>query len=302
MTTDAPAAATASYAALVRDAAATLERRRGATDDWIVDAEVIARAILGWDAATWLTRQRERATTDFAEAFGAAIARRLAAEPVAYITGRREFYGRAFAVSPDVLIPRPETELVVDEALAAIAERRNAAADRPLRVADVGTGSGCLAVTLAAECPDITVVGTDISPGALSVASTNASRLGVSARITFRLASLLSGINTAFDVIASNPPYVARRDAASLFPDVRDYEPDPALFGGDDGLEVIRDLVPSAAEALLEGGWFLMEIGAGQAAAVTALIEATDGLELIHVGADLAGIPRVVVARRLASV
>jgi len=301
MAADARAAAPASYGALVRAAAATLERHRGATDDWLVDAEVLARAVLQWDAATWLTRHREPASADFAEAFRGAITRRLAAEPVAYITGQREFYGRAFVVSSDVLIPRPETELVVNEALNAIAERRGAAGGRLLRVADIGTGSGCLAVTLAAECPDVTVLATDISAGALSVASKNASRLGVSTRIEFRLTSLLSGIDVVFDVIASNPPYVARRDAASLYPDVRDYEPDPALFGGDDGLEVIRELVPSAAAVLAEGGWFLMEIGAGQAAAVTALVEATDELDLVHVEPDLAGIPRVVVARRRGS-
>jgi release factor glutamine methyltransferase len=299
MAADARAAVPASYAAVVRDAAATLQKERGATDDWLVDAEVLARAILQWDAATWLTRQREPAPADFQKAFRAAITRRLASEPVAYITGAREFYGRAFVVSPDVLIPRPETELVVDEALAAIAERRSATPDRSIRVADVGTGSGCLAVTLAAECPDITVVATDISAGALAVASHNAARLAVSNRIEFRHASLLDGVDVLFDVIVSNPPYVARRDAASLYPDVRDYEPDAALFGGEDGLDVIRDLVPCAAAVLVDGGWFLMELGAGQAAAVTALVESTDGLDLVHVEPDLAGIPRVVVARRL---
>ena len=299
-----------------------------------LDAGVLARHVLQWDAATWLSRQREEASVAFRAAFDRAIERRRAHEPVAYITGTREFYGRPFAVSSGVLIPRPETELVVDEALSALSEiaaRKTPGASlrseraeacpesaglkpggdegpcealeeqpRPAapRVADVGTGSGCLAVTLALESPTARITATDISDAALAVAVENALRLGVEGRIAFRRTSLLGGAVGAFDVIVSNPPYVPARDRLALAPDVRDYEPATALFGGDDGLDVIRALLPAAARALAPGGWLVMEIGADQAERLSDLVGATGGLSLVRIAPDLAGIPRVVVARQ----
>jgi len=261
-----------------------------------IDAEVLARHILRWDAATWLSRQRENASVAFRANFVRAIERRRAHEPVAYITGTREFYGRSFVVSSSVLIPRPETELVVDEALAAIAEV-SARLLAP-RVADIGTGSGCLAVTIALESRTARITATDISDAALAVAVENAARLGVEGRIAFRRTSLLGGASDAFDLIVSNPPYVPARDRGMLAPDVRDYEPANALFGGDDGLDVIRELLPAAARALTPGGWLLMEIGAGHADAVSDLVRANTALTFVRIVPDLAGIPRVVVARR----
>jgi release factor glutamine methyltransferase len=216
------------------------------------------------------------------------IARRLAHEPVAYLTGEREFYGRTFQVTPDVLIPRPETELLVDEALKHLPDRR------PL-IVDVGTGSGCVAVTLSLEAPQADLVATDISAAALAVARSNGERLG--ARVSFVEASLTSNIEGEVDLVVSNPPYIALADRASLPPDVRDHEPGLALFGGEDGLSVIRDLVTAAARALRPGGWILVEVGAGQAAPVRAVIDHSGQWDCFGVAPDLADIPRVVSAR-----
>lgn len=257
------------------------------------DAELLARHVLGWDAAAWLVRQREPAPHGFAPAFSDLIDRRRFHEPMAYITGTREFYGRDFRVTRDVLIPRPETELVVDEALGVLGAF---AATRPVRLADVGTGSGCLAVTLALERHDARVMATDISVAALAIARHNADRLGVGPRIEFRRASFVGGAAGSFDLIVSNPPYVPEQDRPTLEPDVREYEPAVALFSGRDGLGAIRRLIPAAARALVPGGWLVMELGAGQAEDVVLLSE-REGLTAIRVAPDLAGIPRVLVAR-----
>jgi release factor glutamine methyltransferase len=265
---------------------------------WL-DAEVLARSILRWDLGEWLSRQDQPASGTFQGAFDAAVARRMRHEPVAYITGEREFYGRSFAVSPAVLIPRPETELVVDEGLAALAERP-ASRRGTSRILDVGTGSGILAVTFVLESPIARVVATDVSPAALAVAAGNITRFGVGDRIELRHSPLVGGETAGtFDLVVSNPPYVAEHDRPSLMPDVRDYEPALALFGGPDGLNVIRDLIPAAARVLRSGGWLVMELGAGQAPRVAHLLERASDLALVRIAKDLAGIPRVLVARRL---
>jgi release factor glutamine methyltransferase len=264
-----------------------------ADDDARRDAGVLARFALGWDGATWLTRLGEAAPDDFVAAFPPLIARRAAREPVAYITGQREFYGRSFLVTPDVLIPRPETELLVDTALEHLRTRRPAPS-----LVDVGTGSGCLAITLALECPAARVIATDVSAAALGVARRNAARLGVAGRIDFRLGALLGDLDEPVDLVVSNPPYVAAGDRASLAADVREFEPHVALFGGADGLAIVRDLVPLAARALAPGAWLILEIGAGQADAVGAIVRDA-GLQAIGVRPDLQGIPRVLVAARL---
>ena len=265
---------------------------------WL-DAEVLARAILRWNLTDWLSRQDEGAGDAFRIAFDTAVARRLRHEPVAYITGEREFYGRPFRVSPAVLIPRPETELVVDEGLAALAERVATSTAHP-RIIDVGTGSGILAVTLALESPASSVAATDVSPAALAVAADNVTRFDVGDRVELRHSALVGGeAEGAFDLVVSNPPYVAECDRPGLMPDVRDYEPAVALFGGPDGLDVIRDLIPAAAQALRPGGWLVMELGAGQAARVAHLLERENTLALVRIANDLAGIPRVLVARQV---
>lgn len=281
----------------VRRASRALEAAGWDPPSAYLDAEVLARAMLGIDLAAWLARQGERADHAFQRAFDDAVARRLRYEPVAYIVGEREFYGRSFRVSPAVLIPRPETELVVDEALAAAAVSH--ADGRAVQdVADVGTGSGVLAVTLALELPDTHVAATDVSSAALAVAAANVDRFHLAARVTLEHAALLGDRRGAFDLVVSNPPYVAARDRAQLMPDVRDYEPGVALFGGADGLDVIRALLPAATRALRPGGWLVMELGAGQSAVAAGMLEESTGLSLVRIAHDLADIPRVVVARR----
>jgi release factor glutamine methyltransferase len=262
------------------------------------DAALLARAVLGWDAAAWIARQHETAPDDFPRVFDRWIDRRRRREPVAYIIGEREFYGRPFHVTPAVLIPRPETELLVEEAIAALGELVADGRFASPIVVDVGTGSGCIAVTLALEQPSARVIATEVSMDALAVARDNADRLGAAGRVEFRAGSLLASLSATPDVIVSNPPYVGEADRWSLPPEVRDFEPDLALSAGLDGLDVIRPLVAAAGRALAPGGRLLIEIGAGQAAAVTRLVAETPGLALSRIRLDLQGIPRIVVARR----
>ena len=210
---------------------------------------------------------------------------------MAYITGTREFYGRDFRVSPDVLIPRPETELIVDWALATLP------ADSFLRIVDVGTGSGVLAVTLAAEREAWHVEAADISERAVAVARDNAHRHGVAGRITFLIGDLLAPTMGAFDAIVANPPYVARRDAPGMSPDVRDHEPHVALFGGQDGMDVPARLLMEAASRLVPGGWLAMEFGYGMQEPVEIAARAA-GLQVAEVLEDLQGIARTLIARR----
>lgn len=271
----------------VNDAAGHLITAGFDRDEARRDVSVLARHALGWTMTDWATGLRETAPPGFSAQLEAAVRRRATREPVAYITGVREFYGRDFQVTPAVLIPRPETELVVEMAtgLTGIG---------PL-VVDVGTGSGCIAISIALECPGARVMGTDVSAAALDVARVNAQRLG--ARVEFVETSLLPSAPATFDVIVSNPPYVSRADRDALPPDVRDFEPGTALFADDDGLAVITALVAAARARLAPGGWLLMEIGQGQSADVAALVETT-GLRLDRIAPDLQGIPRLVVARQ----
>ena len=256
-----------------------------------LDSEVLARHVLGWDRAAWLTGSHAAATGDFLQTYESLVARRVDREPVAYIVGHREFCGRDFVVTPAVLIPRPETELIVEFVL------RHAPAGLFQRVVDVGTGSGAIAVTLAIERPDWHVEAVDLSRGALEIAQRNAHAYDVASRITFLHGNLLEPTMGLFDVIVSNPPYVAMRDAAGLSRDVRDHEPHLALFGGEDGLDVPRRLLSEAAARLAPGGWIAMEFGYGQQDDVErAAMDA--GLQPEHVLSDLQGIARTLVARR----
>jgi release factor glutamine methyltransferase len=256
------------------------------------DVAVLARHALDWTTAEWAMRLRDVAPPDLADRLAAMTMRRARHEPIAYITGTREFYGRPFRVTPSVLIPRPETEGLIEEAL------KLCRTDSAPLIVDVGTGSGCIAVTLALECPASRVVGTDISAAALDVAQSNARTLHAAAAEFVKVAAgdFVPSYLTNVDLIVSNPPYVSERDRESLPIDVREFEPHTALFGGDDGLNLIRRLIPAAASALKRGGALLMEIGAGQAGAMPGLLSAA-GLELLDVRPDLQGIPRIVVAR-----
>ena len=291
-------------AALVAHAAERLARAGLSPADARRDAGVLIRHVLGWDPATWLTRSTEPADAGVASRFEDAVARRLARVPVSQITGAREFYGRPFIVTADVLSPRPETEIVVEEALRVLGVpgargAADAAAGRPPLVADAGTGSGCLAVTIALERPDVRVIASDLSGAALAVARRNVEAHGVADRVLLVRANLIPPTAALPDLVVSNPPYVPDRDRAALAPEVRDHEPPGALFGGPDGLDVVRALVTQAATRLAPGGHLVVEIGAGQADEARRAAEAHH-LEVLRLVADLQRIPRVLVARRVA--
>ena len=274
------------------DARETLIRAGIPAEEAALDAEVLARHVLDCDRATLLTRARDPLPSAFDRLYHALIARRVAREPVAYIVGHREFWGLEFDVTPAVLIPRPETELVVEEALASLPRR-----DIVRHIIDVGTGSGCLAVTLAVEFPPANITATDTSHEALAVAYRNADRHNVIGRITFFQADVLKDLTEPADLIVSNPPYVPAGDAATLQAEVARYEPSSALYGGPDGLDVIRRLVGSARQHLAAGGWLIIEFGFGQEAAVREVAREA-GWNVARIRSDLQGIPRVAVLRR----
>jgi release factor glutamine methyltransferase len=278
-------------AAVVTGAIARLQQAGFTREDADVDAGVLARGLLGWSLADWLSRRDSEADESFVRQLESLISRRSTHEPVAYLLGTREFYGRPFAVQPGVLIPRPETELIVDVALEWID------AIGATSIADVGTGSGCLAVTLALEQPGLSIAATDRSPDALAMAKVNAGVLGAADAITWHETDLLAGVTGPLDLIVSNPPYVPERDRDSLSADVRDFEPAQALFAGDDGLDVIRRLIPQAIVRLRPGGALIMEVGEGQWPAVTTLLEQA-GAASVDWHVDLQGIARVVAATR----
>jgi release factor glutamine methyltransferase len=264
-----------------------------APDDADLSARLLAQEVLGWDAAHFLTASGSGGPPDFAERYERLVARRAGREPLAYITGQREFWSLSFEVSPAVLIPRPETELLLETALDLCPDRSAA-----LTIADVGTGSGCLAVSLAREYPAARVVASDVSSRALEVARRNALRHGVADRIEFVQTDLLTAVPDRFDLIVANPPYIPDREQATLQPEVRDYEPAMALFGGSDGLTVIRKLLEQSAARLKSGGILAFEFGDGQAAAVSSLTSSVQDLILMGLWKDLQGIPRAAIARR----
>jgi release factor glutamine methyltransferase len=223
------------------------------------------------------------------------IAARAGGTPTQYLTGRQEFWALEFEVTRDVLIPRPETEHVIEVTLARLGPaRRNA----PSQIADIGTGSGCIAVALAKELPGANIWATDISAAALQVAKRNAARHGVEGRMNFVQSDLFANLSepVLFDIIVSNPPYVARRDAGSLQREVRDHEPSVALFAGEDGLAVYSSLIAQAGERLAPGGLLVLELGAGQFEAVGGMLDPARGWARVSANEDLARIVRVISA------
>ncbi|WP_446745548.1 peptide chain release factor N(5)-glutamine methyltransferase [Silvibacterium acidisoli] len=253
-----------------------------------LDAELLLRHVLQQDRAWLLTHPEVELSAAQSAAYEAAIARRIRHEPIQYIRGTQEFYGLDFLVGPGVLIPRPETEHLVEAALERLPKRS------PLSIVDVGTGSGILAVTFAKQLPDARVVAVDLSVDALSIARENARRHDVEDRIRFIESDLLAALpGEIFDAVVSNPPYIP--DTEVLEPQVRNYEPEQALFAGADGLDIYRRLIPEAHAALRPKGWLLMEFGHGQRDRLAALLSGWH--ELVFVD-DLQGIPRVACARR----
>jgi release factor glutamine methyltransferase len=257
-----------------------------------LDAELLVAKALGTDRVG-LYLDLDRPLVDHERsAIRPLVARRREREPVAYILGHRHFYGRRFKVTPDVLIPRPDTETLVEHALQCIPE------DAACRVLDVGTGSGAIAATIAAERPLALVTATDISSAALKVASENAERLEVASRIRFERADLLSGAER-YDVIVSNPPYIPQSEMAALQVEVREHEPLTALEAGEDGLDVVRALLAAAEPATATGAQMLIEIGAGQAASVVDFAAEHAAWQSVAVYPDLNRIERVVHLRRI---
>jgi release factor glutamine methyltransferase len=287
-------------------------------------AELLLLHVLGRNR-TWLYAHPEEIIADAdAHRFSALLARRAAGEPTQHLTDKQEFWGLEFEVTPDVLIPRPETEHLIEVALDRLA-LRDLRANRPqksagegLQIADIGTGSGCITIALAKELPAAHFVATDISPAALAVAQRNAQLHSVADRIHFLESNLLEAFppgaqlagpafhqspvtshqSRPFDLIASNPPYIGRREAGSLSREVRDHEPHSALFGGEEGYELYADLITQSAQHLKPAGILVLELGHNSLPAVQPLLDTPDW---INVGAtnDLAGIPRVLAAERV---
>jgi release factor glutamine methyltransferase len=260
----------------------------------IEDADVDARLLVGH--ALHLDRARLIAQSDrILEAreinvINALAARRLKREPVSRILGQKEFWSIALAITPDVLVPRPETETIVEGALDFVV--RGGLRMEKLRILDIGTGSGALLLALLRELPNATGTGTDISTGALKVARENAARCGVEGRCTFVVCDIASVVEGPFDLLVSNPPYIAHHEITSLAPEVKNYDPTVALDGGDDGLAAYRAIAADAKRLMAPGARMFVELGAGQEAAVRDLFTNV-GLIAGIARTDLAGIPRV---------
>jgi release factor glutamine methyltransferase len=267
-------------------------------------AELLLLHVLGRDR-TWLyAHPEEQLSPADAERFFALIARRGNGEPTQHLTGKQEFWGLEFEVTPGVLIPRPETEHVIEIALDRLAlrelraGRKQTLSGEGLQIADIGTGSGCMAIALAKDLPGATIYATDISPEALAIARRNAMRHNVAGCVRFLEANLLGGVAPPLDLIVSNPPYVGRREAATLMREVRDHEPEIALYGGEEGYELYADLITQSAVHLKPGGILVLELGHNSLPAVHPLLDAPTWTN-VAVTNDLAGIPRVIAAERL---
>jgi release factor glutamine methyltransferase len=314
--------------------------REAQVPSFTLAAELLLLHVLGRDR-TWIYAHPEQEISDIdAARFFALIARRANGEPTQHLTGKQEFWGLEFEVTPDVLIPRPETEHLIEVALDRLALRELRAGRKQtltgegLQIADIGTGSGCIAIALAKELPQAAILATDISSTALAVARRNATRHNVADRIRFLEGNLLEGLTASraasstvsvvgarhaapllgkdaphkspvtsresllLDLIASNPPYIGRREAPTLMREVRDHEPEIALYGGEEGYELYAGLIAQAAAHLKPGGILVLELGHNSLPVVQSLLDAPTWTN-IAVTNDLAGIPRVIAAERL---
>lgn len=261
-----------------------------------LDAEWLLASALGTERLQLYLKYDRPVGPEEREAFKQQLRRRACREPLQYILGRAAFRELELVVDPRALIPRPETEVLVEEVLAWAKDRKSGLGT----VMDIGTGTGAVSVSLAVEGVCEQIVATDISEGALEVARLNAQRHGVEALLDFRRGSLFEIVDAgeAFDVIVSNPPYVATGERAGLQPEIRDWEPSEALFAGEDGLDVIQPLIAEAPEHLTDGGLLALEVGLGQAERVTRQIDDSGRFEPARVRRDLGGLPRVIMAER----
>ncbi len=280
----------------LREAWARSRRRleRAAIPDAGIEAQVLLRNALGIDRATFHASPDRELSEKDAQAFDRTVARRIEGEPLSYITGHREFYGLDFVVTPDVLVPRHETELLVEAALGYA--RSRGGSESALTIADIGAGSGCIAVVLAAHLPNATVYATDVSRGALRVAGENVRRHGLDGRIHLRHGDLFEALDGPVDVVASNPPYLSDDEADYLPPDVQ-REPSVALVAGTDGMDVLSRLIVGAREYVKPGGLLALEIDPRRLEAVERLVRRTYAGGQVAVIKDHAGLDRVVTVR-----
>ena len=276
--------------------ALTAQFRTNAIDSAELDARILVGAALDLDLTGVIAAASRLLTSDETARLEDFTRRRLAGEPVARILGRKEFWGLPLQLSAATLVPRPDTETVVELALEML--RVAPHPDRLLRIADIGTGSGAILLALLSELPDAYGFGTDISVAALRTATTNAIYLGLGRRAAFVACDYAAALSGTFDLIVSNPPYVRSAEIAGLATEVRDYDPHRALDGGADGLNAYRALIPQAARLLAPGGALVVEVGHGQSGDILGLMTAA-GLTLEPPKADLAGIRRAVAGRKL---
>lgn len=255
-----------------------------------LDAELLLRHCVGLDRSGIYRRLAEQMSDEQERRYGAVVGRRLVHEPTAYILGHKEFFGLDFEVTPAAIIPRPETELLVE---LTITLSRLQTSGPPLRIADIGTGCGAIAVSIARTLPDVHVLATDISPDALALAARNAERHAVSDRIDFRCGDLLSPLDAPADFVVANLPYVRTEDWLALPPEIRDHEPRAALDGGEDGMRFIERLLDRAPAYLRRGGALLAEIGDDQGAEALAMARDAFLDAIIEVRPDLSGRARV---------
>lgn len=262
-----------------------------------LDARLIVGHALSLDHTALVSQATRALTAKERDAIRALARRRLRGEPVARILGVKEFWGLPISLSPATLVPRPDTETVVEAALAAIGDGRRR---ESLCIADLGAGTGAILLALLHELPNATGLGTDIDPQAVEIARRNAHALGLASRAEFKLADFETALDKTFDLVVSNPPYIAARDIVSLAREVRDYDPRLALDGGADGLDAYRTLARQAPGLLRAGGHLVVEIGAGQEADVVAILTAAGELEWVTTRDDLSAIPRALTFHRTA--
>jgi release factor glutamine methyltransferase len=272
--------------------------KTAATESAELDARILTGHALGLDLTGLISAAQRLLTPDESARLEQFARRRLAGEPVARIIGEKEFWGLPLQLSSATLVPRPDTETVVELALELV--RAGGNLGRALRIADLGTGSGAILLALLSELPAAQGFGTDISEAALHTASANAARAGLSERTTFVACDYASGLSGPFDLIVSNPPYVRTADIDGLAIDVRKYDPPTALDGGADGLDAYRALIPQAAGLLAPGAALVVEVGQGQSGPIEALMTAAGLMPAIAPKADLAGIPRAVAGHKMA--
>jgi release factor glutamine methyltransferase len=254
-----------------------------------LDARLLLAAAAGIDMTALIARGRDALPAATEALFASYIGRRAAGEPVARILGAKEFWGLRFELGPATLVPRPETEILVEAVLDTLGRRRG----EPLRILDLGTGSGCILAALLSECPRATGIGIDADPAAVEIAGANFRRLGLADRATAEVGDWLENVAAPADVIVSNPPYIREAEIAGLSPEVRDFDPHAALSGGADGLAAYRRILVRVGPVLASRGLLAFEVGAGQAAAVAGLMRAA-GIVDGGIRSDLAGVERVV--------